>query len=141
MNGRPSVVRLETPEGRPNVTPLVDVALVLLVVFMVVAPMLGGRGDVSLPRTSHPGSLPAEERELAVSMRWPDGTTYVAGAWLPLPALRERLARERAGGPRRVVVRADERLSFADVRSLLRTIRAAGYDGASLAAARRTDGR
>ena len=52
-----------------NVTPLVDVCLVLLIIFMVVTPMLQKGVDVSLPETGNPEKMPEGQKQLTVSIK------------------------------------------------------------------------
>src|SRR5215213_9218704 len=59
-----------------NVTPLVDVCLVLLIIFMVVTPMLQKGVPVNLPITTKPEKTPDTEKQLQISVK-ADGTVYV----------------------------------------------------------------
>src|SRR6185295_8480292 len=59
-----------------NVTPLVDVCLVLLIIFMVVTPMLQKGVPVNLPVTEDPEKTPDTEKQLLISIK-DDGTVYV----------------------------------------------------------------
>src|SRR3954468_9297089 len=59
-----------------NVTPLVDVCLVLLIIFMVVTPMLQKGVPVNLPMTEDPEKTPDTEKQLLISVK-ADGTVYV----------------------------------------------------------------
>src|ERR1051326_3819719 len=59
-----------------NVTPLVDVCLVLLIIFMVVRPMLQKGGPVNLPVTEDPEKTPDTEKQLQISVK-SDGSVYL----------------------------------------------------------------
>src|SRR5688572_13759002 len=59
-----------------NVTPLVDVCLVLLIIFMVVTPLLQRGVPVNLPITSEPEKTPDTEKQLQISVK-ADGTVYL----------------------------------------------------------------
>src|SRR5262245_52485478 len=59
-----------------NVTPLVDVCLVLLIIFMVVAPILHAGVKVDLPKTKEGDSLPDPQTQLNVAIR-DDGSVYI----------------------------------------------------------------
>src|SRR6185503_1409900 len=59
-----------------NVTPLVDVCLVLLIIFMVVTPMLQKGVSVNLPVTADPEKTPDTDKQLQISVK-ADGTVYV----------------------------------------------------------------
>src|SRR5262245_55541701 len=74
--------------GEINVTPLVDVVLVLLLVFMVTAPMMSRGIDVTLPVANQP-QVPTEDR-LIVSMK-PDGKIYLNADPVNLVLLEDRL--------------------------------------------------
>src|SRR5688572_31626048 len=63
-------------KGDINVTPLVDVCLVLLIIFMVVTPMLQSGVDVMLPQGPHAEKKPGEEGDLTISIK-SDGTVFV----------------------------------------------------------------
>jgi biopolymer transport protein TolR len=113
-----------------NVTPLVDVVLVLLIIFMVVTPLLTRGKDVQLPaaKTAEPKSAAAEVVVLTVT---PDRQL-----WLETRAIREtdldaELA-ARAGRGRELLLKADAQLSMRELRPLLRRLRAAGFDQVSL---------
>src|SRR5438552_14375781 len=75
--GSPDEVKSEI-----NVTPLVDVCLVLLIIFMVVTPMLQSGVDVLLPEGPHSVKKPAKEGDLVISIK-SDGTGFVGQDWMP----------------------------------------------------------
>ena len=83
--------------GEINVTPLVDVVLVLLLVFMVTAPMMSRGIDVSLPVANQP-QIPQEDR-VTVSIR-ADGRVFVADQPVNLALLEDQPARPDHGPPR-----------------------------------------
>ena len=112
--------------GEINVTPLVDVVLVLLLVFMVTAPMMSRGIDVSLPVADQP-QIPQEDR-ITVSLR-SDGTVFVADQPVNLVLLEERLRGMTSGRPQSVVyLRADEGLRYGQVIRVVDVIRRAGID-------------
>jgi len=119
-----------------NVTPLVDVCLVLLIIFMVVTPLLSN-SKVVLPETRTPDMLPEREGQLTVSIQADGGVSLgsrrVAEADLA-SALREMHARSPE---REVVVKGDRRLSYQQVRQILRQVNAAGFAKAGLATEKR----
>src|SRR4026207_1162814 len=69
-----------------NVTPLVDVCLVLLIIFMVVTPMLQQGVDVTLPDTTEPAKTPAGGKQLQTATR-PAGSVDVGQQWVPKESL------------------------------------------------------
>ena len=69
-----------------NVTPLVDVCLVLLIIFMVVTPMLQAGVDVALPETLDPPKMPEGGKQLNIAIK-SDGQVYVGQQWVPTESL------------------------------------------------------
>lgn len=137
MRTKPKARAEEGPRGDINVTPLVDVCLVLLVIFMVVTPMLDHRADVELPRTESPEKLPDPSQRITLAIKR-DGTTWYQEKWLPPKELGSRLAQLRKDETgKEVVVVADAHLDFAEVRGLMRLLHEAGFSGARLAASRK----
>jgi biopolymer transport protein ExbD len=114
-----------------NVTPLVDVCLVLLIIFMLVTPLLGP--PVQLPQTANPDKVPAEAKQLAVAIQQ-DGSILVDNQRVAAAQLLTTLRQIHDLAPQRtLVVNGDSRLKYDEVRRLMRTINQAGFDGAVLA--------
>ena len=117
-----------SPMAEINVTPMVDVMLVLLIIFMVTAPLLVAGLPVDLPE-SKAGALDQERRPVQISLE-ADGTLYLDDRPVPPAELGPRLAaiaagsRER-GGPR-IFLRADRALDYGRVMAVLGEIDAAG---------------
>jgi biopolymer transport protein TolR len=108
-----------------NVTPLVDVMLVLLVIFMVTAPILQQGVSVNLPRVEA-GALTGEEVQLVVSVT-AQGMIYLNDTAMPLPDVLTKLQailRERPD--RNVYLRADATVPYGDVMRVIASIRQAG---------------
>jgi biopolymer transport protein ExbD/biopolymer transport protein TolR len=116
-----------------NVTPLVDVVLVLLIIFMVVAPRMEQTVQVELPGIFNPdpdtkGTVDPLKVTLAKA-----GEYYVDDKARDLDGTMEYLSAEHAVDPyRRLVLRADARLTFGDVRPLLARTQEVGFPGMSL---------
>ncbi len=103
-----------------NVTPLVDVCLVLLIIFMVVTPMLQQGIDVLLPAGPHAEKKAGKEADLVISIKQ-DGTTFVGQDWIPDKNLAKYLKSEHDKDPNRVVMlKADKRLNFGRVRAVMK---------------------
>ena len=122
---------LRSRAGRPmmgeiNVTPLVDVVLVLLLVFMVTAPMMSRGIDVSLPVANQPQIQP--EDRITVSVR-ADGRVFVGDKVVNLVLLEDRVRGMTGGRPDAVVyLRADEALRYGEVIKVVDVIKRAGVD-------------
>jgi biopolymer transport protein ExbD len=124
----------DRPQSAINVTPLVDVCLVLLIIFMVVTPMLGDKGAVRLPEGQNPAARPEERKRIVVAMQR-DGTLWYEQRWLPPGDLLARLREDRErSGAKELVLYADGGLSFAEVRGAMKLVQEAGFSGVSLAA-------
>jgi biopolymer transport protein ExbD len=107
-----------------NVTPLVDVVLVLLIIFMVVTPLLHRGVHVVLPTTEHHNKRQDTGEQIMLSVR-KDGT-YIDADRVESGALASVLQRELRKGSRPVNVRADRSLRYGDVRMVLEQVHAAG---------------
>jgi len=109
-----------------NVVPLVDVVLVLLLVFMVTAPMMSRGIDVSLPVANQP-QIPPEDR-ITVSVN-AQGRIHVADQVVNIVLLEDRLRALTGGNPAAVVyLRADESLRYSEVIKVVDVIKRAGVD-------------
>jgi biopolymer transport protein ExbD len=112
--------------GEINVTPLVDVVLVLLLVFMVTAPMMSRGIDVSLPVADQPQN-PREDR-VTVSIN-AEGRVYVGDQPVNLVLLEDYLRRLMAGRSANVVyLRADEGLRYGKVIEVVDKMKKAGVE-------------
>src|SRR3990170_6207313 len=112
--------------GEINVTPLVDVVLVLLLVFMVTAPMMSRGIDVSLPVANQPRA--DEEDRVTVSVNASE-RIYIGDQLVTPAMLEDRLRSMMEGRTSKVVyLRADEALRYGRVITVVDTIRKAGVD-------------
>jgi biopolymer transport protein TolR len=110
-----------------NVTPLVDVMLVLLIIFMVTAPMMNTAGvAVDLPRSEAPPMDPADEQQLVLTIR-DDLTYYIGDNLFTADELRPKLAAIAAANPDQpVFLRADGEVAYKHVAGVLGAAKAAG---------------
>jgi len=110
-----------------NVTPFVDVMLVLLIIFMVTAPMMMQGVDVSLPAaTSDP--LPAEEEHLIISIN-KDNQVFINNYQVALNNLKDKLiAILRGRIDREVYLRADKDISYGIVVRVMSEVKGAGIE-------------
>lgn len=119
-----------------NVTPLVDVCLVLLIIFMVVTPILQAGVPVDLPKTATAPVMPRDQGQLEISIR-EDGV-YLKDALLPEAQMRELLTGLHAAQPdREVVVRGDRSLSYEEICEVLTTLSDVGFTRVGLVTERR----
>jgi len=119
-------------KGDINVTPLVDVCLVLLIIFMVVTPMLQQGVDVQLPQAPHAEKKPGAEGDLIVSIKQ-DGTVFVGDKWIPDRNLVTFLQAERQKDPNRsVMLKADARINFGKVRTVMKAANEAEWSSVAI---------
>lgn len=112
--------------GEINVTPLVDVVLVLLLVFMVTAPMMSRGIDVSLPVANQPRA--DEEDRVTVSVNASE-RIYIGDQLVTPAMLEDRLRSMMEGRTSKVVyLRADEALRYGRVITVVDTIKRAGVE-------------
>lgn len=110
-----------------NVTPFVDVMLVLLIIFMVTAPMMDQGLDVDLPETKQVDALPSDSEHLTLTVRR-DGAIMLEGYAVPLEELESRLTvlvREKG---RTLFLQADTAVPYGVVVDVMGRIKAAGID-------------
>jgi TolR protein len=108
-----------------NVTPLVDVMLVLLIIFMVTAPILQQGVPIDLPKVAA-APLAGEEEQLVVNITR-DGSTYLNDTRHTLPELTRKLRSIATARPeRQVYVRADQAVPYGDVMRAMAAVRDAG---------------
>ena len=118
-----------------NVTPLVDVCLVLLIIFMVVLPTLVVGMPVKLPIAATSSATPQEQLAITVA---DDGTVYLGTLVVRKEQVASELLRLHAQSPNRPVgVRGDQRVAYGEVASVLDSCRAAGFDDVRLITTKR----
>ena len=125
--------RRRAPMAEINVTPLVDVMLVLLIIFMVTAPLLSAGVPVELPE-SRAKALPQEQQVLTLSMD-AAGTIYLDEAPLAPGELADRLAavpRGADGKPPQVTLRADRSLDYGRVMAVMGELNRGGFNAIQL---------
>ncbi len=126
-----------TVRSEINVTPLVDVCLVLLIVFMLVMPILQAGVKVDLPKTEKAPSMPAQKDQLTVSIK-EDGSLWVRGTQTSEKDLRTVLATFHQAEPDQdVIVRGDRTLQYEKVSEVLTVLSDVGYARIGLATERK----
>ena len=131
-SGRASAGRYR-PMSEINVTPLVDVMLVLLVVFMVTAPLLTVGVPVELPQTQAPPiNEPKEPLTITVNK---EGAIFIQETTVPIENLVPRLQGITGSNPDQVLyVRGDKEINYGRVLEIMSLITAAGFHKVSLVA-------
>ncbi len=110
-----------------NVTPLVDVLLVLLIIFMVAAPMITGKVDVNLPQGSKENSDKTETHSFSVSIK-ANGDLFLSDSPVSLANLSSRLlAATNKDFNSKILVLADKNLDYGKVMEVVRYISSAGF--------------
>ena len=117
-----------------NVTPLVDVCLVLLIIFMVVTPMLQKGVPVNLPVTENPDKTPDTEKQLQISVK-ADGSVYLGPNVVRKDQVETALKEIHERTPdREVAVKGDKLVKYGDVLDVLRACREVGFNDVGLIA-------
>ena len=110
-----------------NVTPLVDVVLVLLIIFMVTAPMLSMGIDVNLPRVKSK-TIDVNEEKLVLSIN-KDGEIFINRTKIPKEELKVKLENIfTARIDKEIFLRADKSVAYGFVVEVMSEIRKAGVD-------------
>ena len=124
--------RLErTTRGAPmsdiNMTPLIDVMLVLLVIFMITAPLMTSSLKLDLPKID--GAPPSDTPQFVSVAIDPQGQLYLGDEKLEAPALAQRLREAAVANPRtEVQLRADKTVPYGRVAELIDTVQKAGLN-------------
>ena len=120
------------PLAEINVTPFVDVMLVLLIIFMVAAPLMVQGVPVELPKTSAT-KLGQVKKPMVVTLS-ADGNLYIRDEQVPRGSLVTRLMaiKSQEGGDGVVYVRADKKIAYGDVMEILGRVGESGFARVSL---------
>ncbi len=125
------------PMSEINVTPMVDVMLVLLIIFMITAPLMTVGVKVDLPKTRAP-AIADEIEPLAVTIN-AEGRIFLQDTELDLAALAPRLVAIAGNNPEvRIFVRGDQAINYGRVMEVMGTINSAGFKKVALVARRLT---
>ena len=133
--------RRRTARATPdiNVTPLVDVVLVLLIIFMVVAPHMDQDIPITLPGIFNPDPEAEGQRAPETVSLTAGGNLYIQGERFDLESGAAKLAELHAANPnKRLALRADTSLPYREVRDVFMRVRAIGFPGVSLMVGHKT---
>ena len=122
------------PVSDINVTPMADVMLVLLIIFMVITPMLQKGVSVDMAKAENPRQMQDADKEDAVVLAITrDGKAYLGSDRVQLdeitPKVRDRIASKL---DKTVYIKSDSRAKYGDVVGVVDTVRAAGVDSLGL---------
>jgi biopolymer transport protein TolR len=117
-----------------NVTPLVDVCLVLLIIFMVVTPMLQKGVSINLPVTEDPEKTPDTDKQLQISVK-SDGTVYLGSTVVRKEQVNSELEQIHQRTPdREIAVKGDRSAKYGAVLEVLKACRDVGFNNVGLIA-------
>lgn len=136
IGGRRGRGNRRAPMAEINVTPLVDVMLVLLIIFMITAPLLASAVPIDLPE-SRAKPVETEDQEPVQLSINADDTIYIGEEIVPeaeLPARLDAIARANEGQskPRQIMLRADKGLDYGRVMRVMGELNRAGLTRISL---------
>jgi biopolymer transport protein TolR len=128
--------------GNINVTPMVDVMLVLLIIFMVITPMLQNKVQVDMAKVDNPTSMPDADKEDAIVVAITrDGGVFLGQDKIAVSELGARVRDKIADKPGKTIfVRADARAQFRAVEDAIDAVRTAGVDEVGLLTQKREPG-
>ena len=131
------------PMADINVTPMADIMIVLLIIFMVITPMLQKGVDVKLPTADNTKERKDEPKTIVVAVK-KDSTTYLGATKLQSqselgPQVKERL-QDLPEGARLIFLKADEGLPYSEVMKVMDICREAGVEEVALISERKVQG-
>jgi biopolymer transport protein ExbD len=125
-----------------NVTPLVDVCLVLLIIFMVVTPLLQKGVSVQIPQADNPDKKPENSKQKLISVGYSTPPSYYMDAKqyskAEFQTALDELYQRNAGAE--LVIKADQRLKYGDVKQVFQMTKDAGFQDVGLIAEKKQKG-
>ena len=130
------------PVADINVTPMVDVMLVLLIIFMVITPMLNKKVNIDMAKVDNPTSMPDADKEDSIVVAITrDGSVYLGQDRIALSELGGKVRDKIADKPGKTIfVRADARAQFRAVEDAIDAVRTAGVEEVGLLTDKRETG-
>lgn len=133
MNKNPFTITAQTkkPINDINLTSLIDVTLVVLIIFMLVAPIIDHGIGINLPKASKQTTSEAEKITVSISK---ENKIYLDNATIDIKNLALRLSQIKTATPQiAAVIRADQDLEYKHIITILDTVKQSGIDNISLA--------
>jgi len=125
-----------------NVTPLVDVCLVLLIIFMVVTPLLQKGVSVQIPQTDNPDKKPENSKQKLISVQFATPPGYFMDqkqyTKAEFQTALDELYQRNPGAE--IVIKADQRLKYGDVKEVFKIAKDAGFQDVGLIAEKKQKG-
>jgi biopolymer transport protein TolR len=129
---KPTIRKIKLPEPEINVTPLVDVVLVLLIIFMVVTPAMAEGEHIELPKLTTVDEKPKDMHPIELTLAL-NGRILVEKSPVNesdvLPKLKELHA---ADGEKQLRLNADARLPWGRIRTMMAKVQTVGFSGVSI---------
>ncbi len=131
----------EPVQASPNVVPLCDVLLVLLIIFMIVTPLVQKGVDLTLPTAINSVTMPNESSKMVVLYIRKDGTLYLNQEKTTIDKLSSKLEEAflSSENDKRLYLRADGELEYGKLLDLYETIRNAGYENIAIITDKKTE--
>ena len=128
--------------GDINVTPMIDILLVLLIIFMVITPMLQNKVQVDMAKVDNPTAMPDADKEDAIVVAITrDGGVFLGQDKVAVSELGSRVRDKLADKPGKTIfVRADARAQFRAVEDAIDAVRTAGVEEVGLLTQKREAG-
>jgi biopolymer transport protein TolR len=124
-----------------NITPLVDVVLVLLIIFMVVTPAINEGANIELPKVLSPDPKTKYVNPIEVTIA-PDGTTVCEKETIKLPELKSRLIELHKRDPERaLMLKSDQGMRWGKMRSAFFDLQDVGFKGVLLKVTEKKSGK
>jgi biopolymer transport protein ExbD/biopolymer transport protein TolR len=125
-----------------NVTPMVDVMLVLLIIFMVITPMLQNKVSVDMARVDNPVAMPDADKEDAIVVAITrDGAVFLGQNKIAVSDLGTEVQNKLADKPGKTIyIRADARAQYRAVEDAIDAVRTAGVDDVGLLTQKKESG-
>ena len=126
-------VKVENVKSEINVTPLVDVVLVLLIIFMVITPMLTHGPPVQVPRAVNPPKKPEEKNQIMIVVNQSKELFIEKDKFTSDDAFLSRMTEEyQRNKNATIVIKGDARVTYGDVKKAMMKVKQTGFEQVGL---------